>query len=57
VNLTIKAVNFVKSSALNTKPFAVLRADLEADHKTIVSHGIPLAVKRKYAESILRTQA
>jgi hypothetical protein len=57
LNLAIKAVNFVKRSALNIRHFAATYTDLGADHKKLISHGSPLAVKRKYAESTLQSQA
>ncbi|CAM4667024.1 unnamed protein product [Lepidochelys kempii] len=38
LNLAIKVVDFVKSSALNTRLFAALSADLGVDHKIVLFH-------------------
>ena len=55
--VVVKVVNYVKSTALNTRLFSKLCKDKDADHTALLlPHSSSLAVKREHALSYFRTK-
>ncbi|XP_072401718.1 protein FAM200B-like [Diabrotica undecimpunctata] len=53
LNLAIKIVNHIKSSALNTRLLQALCQELNSDQETLLSHRSPVVIQRKYACKII----